>query len=193
MSVVIVHPDPLIARAMKSLIESEGGFVVNAVSGSLSEIQDSNFADESKVFVVADTVLEETPAELLKGLKSHGSRVAVLCSSETVSTRAATVADTVLSTREDPKDLFARLETLGAKKKGMYVSEHGAAYLGVKLSKREQTAAGYVAKGMSNRDIADVMHVSEQSVKNYLRRLMRKLDCKNRVQLLLKLSGGKVG
>jgi DNA-binding NarL/FixJ family response regulator len=40
-----------------------------------------------------------------------------------------------------------------------------------------------IRQGKINREIADVMHISEQAVKNRVHRLLRKYSCKNRTQL----------
>ena len=54
-----------------------------------------------------------------------------------------------------------------------------------KLSKREQDIARLVARGLSNRAIADELQLSEQSVKNLVSRILKKMNLENRVQLAL--------
>jgi DNA-binding CsgD family transcriptional regulator len=56
------------------------------------------------------------------------------------------------------------------------------------LSRREYECAQLVAKGMSNRKIAQITGLREQSVKNLVSVVIRKLNCENRVQVALKLS-----
>lgn len=48
------------------------------------------------------------------------------------------------------------------------------------LSLREIEVLRCVARGGTNKDIADEMHVSENTVKTYLRRALEKLDCHSR-------------
>lgn len=48
------------------------------------------------------------------------------------------------------------------------------------LSLREVEALRLVATGATNRDIADSMHLSENTVKTYLRRALEKLNCHSR-------------
>ncbi|HVL38149.1 MAG TPA: response regulator transcription factor [Fimbriimonadaceae bacterium] len=55
------------------------------------------------------------------------------------------------------------------------------------LSAREYQAGMLVAKGMSNRQIAETMGLKEQSVKNLITTISRKLQCENRVQVAHKL------
>lgn len=58
------------------------------------------------------------------------------------------------------------------------------------LTKQEQVAARYVAEGLSNREIAARMHVSEHTVKNYLFHIFEKLGVSSRVELALYLFAG---
>lgn len=48
------------------------------------------------------------------------------------------------------------------------------------LSVREIEVLRLVSRGNTNRDIAEALHVSENTVKTYLRRALEKLDCHNR-------------
>ena len=52
------------------------------------------------------------------------------------------------------------------------------------LSKREMEVVGCVAQGMSNREIAETLHISRHTVKNSLFRIFDKLGVSNRVELL---------
>lgn len=51
------------------------------------------------------------------------------------------------------------------------------------LSLREIQIAQYVAEGWSNREIAAELSLAEQTVKNHMRHIFRKLKVENRVQL----------
>ena len=52
-----------------------------------------------------------------------------------------------------------------------------------KLSQRELEIVSYVASGMSNRNIGEVLELSENTVRNHLRSILDKLGLKNRVQV----------
>ena len=51
-------------------------------------------------------------------------------------------------------------------------------------------AAGLVAEGMSNRDVADVLFVSVKTVETNLTRVYRKLGIRSRTQLGKRLASG---
>jgi DNA-binding NarL/FixJ family response regulator len=54
-----------------------------------------------------------------------------------------------------------------------------------KLTKREADVFGLVMEGMTTKDIADKMCLSEQGVKMHLGRLFKKFEVKNRAQLIV--------
>lgn len=51
-----------------------------------------------------------------------------------------------------------------------------------KLTKREVEVLTYIAKGMFNRDIAEVMGISERTVKNHISNIFKKIDVLDRTQ-----------
>jgi len=53
------------------------------------------------------------------------------------------------------------------------------------LTKREEDLVRLVADGLSNRDIARKLNLSEHTVKNYIFRIFEKLGVSNRVELVL--------
>lgn len=50
------------------------------------------------------------------------------------------------------------------------------------LSPRESEVLGLVAKGLTNREIGDYLHIAENTVKNHLRNILDKLQLSNRAQ-----------
>lgn len=57
------------------------------------------------------------------------------------------------------------------------------------LTEREREIAVDVAAGKSNREIAEVRHITERTVKSHLTRIFRKLGTRNRHALAMKLRG----
>jgi len=62
--------------------------------------------------------------------------------------------------------------------------EDDSARLG-RLTRREEEILRLVARGMSNGEIAAEMFLSEATVKTHVGRLLRKLDCRDRVQAVV--------
>lgn len=50
------------------------------------------------------------------------------------------------------------------------------------LTKREAEVLSQVAKGMNNKETADFLNIAEQTVKNHLSSIFRKLDVFDRTQ-----------
>lgn len=54
-----------------------------------------------------------------------------------------------------------------------------------RVSRRERQIVGLVAQGFRNREIADELFISEQTVKNHLRNIFSKLGVQDRLELAL--------
>ena len=79
------------------------------------------------------------------------------------------------------KELEYVLEALAASKRVGFVDARGKQI----LSGREQEVAALVADGLTNREIAGQLHLSECTVKNYLFKIFEKLGISTRVELVL--------
>jgi DNA-binding NarL/FixJ family response regulator len=49
----------------------------------------------------------------------------------------------------------------------------------------EQYIIELIRQGKANKEIADIIHITEQAVKDRIHRLLRKHNCKNRTQLAM--------
>ena len=73
------------------------------------------------------------------------------------------------------------LDALGETMPMRIIDSHGAG----NLSKREQEVVRAVAEGLSNREIAQRLSLTEHTVKNYLFRIFDKLGVSKRVEVVL--------
>ncbi|RTE09483.1 response regulator transcription factor [Paenibacillus whitsoniae] len=64
-----------------------------------------------------------------------------------------------------------------------YVSEEEPGATGL-LTGQETRIVQYMAEGLSNRQIADTLHITSETVKYHLKNVFRKLDVNNRVRAL---------
>jgi len=65
-----------------------------------------------------------------------------------------------------------------------------AAHVG--LTRRETEVLQLLAKGLKNRDIGERLWISEKTVKVYISRLFKKLNCHSRMEVVLKGAGLKL-
>jgi DNA-binding NarL/FixJ family response regulator len=75
-------------------------------------------------------------------------------------------------------------EGLGGRAIKRLLARHLAAAAG--LTAREEEIVRLAARGLRNRDIGDELHISEGTVKMHLHHVFAKLDCDNRVEMLLR-------
>ena len=81
----------------------------------------------------------------------------------------------------DNKQLLYLLEAVTDPREAAHIPASSA----VRLTPREESVIRLVVKGMVNREIADALHLSEHTIKNYLFRIFDKLGVSNRVELAL--------
>lgn len=63
----------------------------------------------------------------------------------------------------------------------------------IKLSTREQQIVALLLESRTNREMAEQMHLSEKTIKNYMSLLMQKLKVRNRVGLVMATKGMPLG
>lgn len=83
--------------------------------------------------------------------------------------------------RVSTADVIRRL----AKKGGGTVARQGLREQGVSLSAREREIVGLIAQGFKNKDMAERLFISEQTVKNHLHNIFDKLGVSDRLELAL--------
>ncbi|GGG67243.1 response regulator transcription factor [Paenibacillus radicis (ex Gao et al. 2016)] len=57
----------------------------------------------------------------------------------------------------------------------------------VKLTEREKEVAALIIRGLSNREIAEVLHVAEGTARNYISNLYGKMEVSDRAQAIIRL------
>jgi two-component system response regulator DevR len=58
----------------------------------------------------------------------------------------------------------------------------------IELSDRERQIAGFLVQGLTNKEIAEQLFLSTETIKSYVARILRKLGARNRVQAAVLLS-----
>lgn len=160
--------------------------------------------DEKKLdLVILDLDMPDMPwEEGLKELKSKAvsARFVVISASEDIRNIRKTLENGVsgyIPKRSDPKILNSALQLildggnyfptsiLETSTSSNSNFDHGGKPKGKGLTHRQAEVLGFVAKGMSNKQIAYEMGVSEATVKLHINALLRSLGATNRTQAVI--------
>lgn len=200
--VLVADDHPLSRRAVRTLLEGEADFEW------IGEAANGKEAVERADELLPDLVLMDIQMPVMDGLEATKRikqqhphiRVVMLTVSDDVADLFAAIrygAQGYLLKNMDPDDWIAYLRGLlddnSEISRGMAdrlfqsfrsaeapaISETGP---GV-LSPRECEIVGHVAGGLSNRQIAEALVITENTVKNHLKNILAKLSLDNRVQL----------
>lgn len=191
MRVALCCKEGLFREALASLLDHQGSFDVVAAESTTRALVSAAKEKRAHVLLIDGHQLTKEDAQFLLGARAFGDfAVALIHDDEDRIDEGA--ADRVLSRDAGADALFGALTELGGGVKSSRPTvREGRKPYGSKednaLSRREYEVAQLVAKGMSNRRIAQTTGLREQSVKNLVSVVMRKLDCENRVQVALKL------
>ncbi|ELY4511132.1 nitrate/nitrite response regulator protein NarP [Cronobacter dublinensis] len=194
--VVIVDDHPLMRRGIRQLLETDAQFkVVGEASGGAEAIALANQ-------LTPDIILLDLNMRGLSGLDTLtllrrdgvSARIIVLTVSDARSDVYAVMdagADGYLLKDSEPEMLLAAIRD-GAAGDGVF-SAQVETYLRQRLpgekphspfallTERELDVLQEVARGLSNKQIASTLHISEETVKVHIRNLLRKLNVRSRV------------
>ena len=190
----ILSHDALLRDSLASLLQLRAGAEsVDLESDPRSAL--STARDHGVQILVAETEgLSDSDLQFLLGAAAVGELEVIFLGPEELLTKGARH---VIDRKAAGDELVAKVVALrstvrpsrGIVREGrkMYGSNDDGM-----LSRREYEVAHLVARGMSNRRISQTTGLREQSVKNLVSVVMRKLDCENRVQVALKLVNAPV-
>ncbi len=186
----------LFGEALAALLDQHGSFQVVATESSVRGLVTAAKDNHADVLIVDSEDVPLNDLQFLLGARAFADFAVVLIVSEDRKAEFSEVAvDRLVARTTDSSKLFDALMELGGKIQlsRPYVREGRRAYgNGNELTRREYEVAQLVARGMPNRRISEVTGLREQSVKNLVSVIMRKLNCENRVQVALKLTKGGV-
>jgi two-component system nitrate/nitrite response regulator NarP len=194
--VLIVDDHPLMRRGIRQLLETDDVFSVEGEASSGAEAV--SLAER----VTPDIILLDLNMKGLSGLDTlHAlrrdgitARVIILTVSDAPGDIRAMIdagADGYLLKDSDPDTLLEAIRE-GATQGGAF-SQRIREYLNHRdmsdaqespfaaLTERELDVLQEVARGLSNKQIAGTLHISEETVKVHIRNLLRKLNVRSRV------------
>lgn len=186
MSLFIIEDHPLYREALAALIKriKPGETVVelDRIGGIPAAVQQHGAPDA----VCLDLTLSDSLGiSGIREIKHHYPNAVLIVISEQsfeeVGNRCMEAgAATYLCKQTPSKDILLRMRALllpeDAQEKEKFSSG--------RLSKRQIQLLAAIDKGLSNRDIADQLGISEHTVKVHLWRLFRRLDVKSRTQAI---------
>lgn len=182
----------LVADSLASLLENGGGFDVVAKESSPVALIDSAKVSQANVMVVDATDLDLGEFQYLLGARAFGNfRIVMLVSEGESLGFPVEAVDKLIYKESGANGLFESILEFPdlTQRKLATVHETRRTYgSGNDLTTRELEVARLVAKGHSNRTVSTVTGLQEQSVKNLVSNVMRKLNCVNRVQVALRLA-----
>lgn len=193
LSIVIACPHPLKAQGIAGIVR-EGGHRVHSV---LPDIENVSFpaAQQKPDIIIVDGCLCGDGMERVEDLAHHGAgAVVVLAGPERESAfiqHALRAGARGCLCCDDSADRFLHSIELLAQGAIVISREHSERLTGHstspatthQLTRREQQVAAMVARGATNKEIADTMFLSAHTVKVHLGNILDKLNLRNRQQL----------
>ena len=190
--VMIVDDHPLMRRGVRQLLELDPGFEVVAEAGDGASAIDLANRLDIDVILLDLNMKGMSGLDTLNALRRDGvtAQIIILTVSDASSDVFALIdagADGYLLKDSDPEAIRA-----GAKGSKVF-SERVNQYLRERemfgaeedpfsvLTERELDVLHELAQGLSNKQIASVLNISEQTVKVHIRNLLRKLNVRSRV------------
>ena len=193
LTLMIVDDHPLMRQGIRQLLALDPRLVVIAEANNGTEALAEARRQEPDVILLDLNMKGMSGLDTLKALRHEGigSRILVLTVSDAQSdifTMVDAGADGYLLKDSEPEILLVQI--LQASQGEKVFSENVACYLANRqhsadplrqLTERERDVLQEVARGLSNKEIAAILHISEETVKVHIRNLLRKLDVRSRV------------
>lgn len=193
LTLMIVDDHPLMRRGVRQLLALDPRLEVIAEANNGTEALAEARRQEPDIILLDLNMKGMSGLDTLRALRHEGisSRILVLTVSDTRNDIFAMVdagADGYLLKDSEPEILLGHI--LQASRGEKVFSEGVASYLDNRqhsadplrqLTERERDVLQEVARGLSNKEIAGILHISEETVKVHIRNLLRKLDVRSRV------------
>ncbi|MDU3155532.1 nitrate/nitrite response regulator protein NarP [Hafnia alvei] len=192
-AVMIVDDHPLMRRGIRQLLELDPAFNVVAEASSGSEAIALASRAQPDVILLDLNMKGLSGLDTLKALRNEGvdARIIILTVSDSRSDVYALVdagADGYLLKDSEPETLLSQIHQAASGKNVFsdIISEYLASRTELTdpfadLTERELDVLQEVARGLSNKQIASQLHISEETVKVHIRNLLRKLNVRSRV------------
>ncbi|MDE1188457.1 MAG: response regulator [Pantoea sp.] len=193
LTIMIVDDHPLMRRGIRQLLALEPKLQVVAEANNGTEALAEARRLAPDVILLDLNMKGMSGLDTLKALRNEdiSARILVLTVSDARNDIYAMVdagADGYLLKDSEPEQLLQQI-LRGAQGENVF-SEVVVEYLANRphssnpfrlLTERELDVLQEVARGLSNKEIASTLHISEETVKVHIRNMLRKLDVRSRV------------
>lgn len=198
MKVFVIDDHPLVCEGLKAILDNEDGMELAGSAGSGQEAEQS-FARIKPDLALVDLRLPgESGIEIIKKLRplAPGCRFVILTTyAEPDNVRQTLEAgvDGYVLKEALPEEMTAALKLIGRGRPYfdpsviqmiLRPSKKGEDILS-ELTDREREVLKALTRGMSNREIASLLFVTEHTVKKHISSILSKLDLKDRTQAAL--------
>lgn len=191
--ILIVDDHPLMRRGIKQLLQLEPTFDIVGEASNGNEAITLASELQPDLIVLDLNMKGLSGLDTLKALRNDGidARIIILTVSDAKSdiyTLVDAGADGYLLKDSEPEQLLEQIRQ--AASGNSVFSETVTEYLASRsqqkdpfadLTERELDVLQEVARGMSNKQVANNLHISEETVKVHIRNILRKLDVRSRV------------
>lgn len=197
MRIALCSREPLFGEALASLLSNEGNFDVAVTESAPRACLTKAKEHRAQVIVLDGNGLQSNDIEFFMGARAYGDFGVLLIGGEGLYDPGDHNIDAFVARDTPAIGLFRLIREVGGRfvqpgQPGRARERRQNYGNGVELTKREYEVASLVAKGYSNRRVAEVTGLREQSIKNLVSVIMRKLKCENRVQVAIRLASASV-
>ncbi len=200
-NIIIADDDKLVCQALKTILEADPEISVPAIGHNASEavelyrkhrpdvmLMDIRMGEHTGLYAGKRIVEENPQAKLLflttfadneyivEALKLGAKGYILKQNFESIvpSVKAVYSGQNVYG-----DEIIAKIPTAAGEK------NHAASLEGFGLTERETDVIKQVAEGLSNKEIAETLFLSEGTVRNYLSAILEKLELRDRTQLAI--------
>lgn len=193
LKVLIIDDHPLMRRGIKQLVELEEGFEVVGGAGNGSEGINLALQTSPDLIILDLNMKGLSGLDTLKALRAEGvdARIVILTVSDAKSdifTLIDAGADGYLLKDTEPDTLLSQLKRIAQGEvilsdsiKNLLIERQFSQEPIYSLTDREMDVLRLIATGLSNKQIAGQLFISEETVKVHIRNLLRKLNVHSRV------------
>ncbi len=176
LKIVIVEPSPVIGRGLKVLLDECPEFIVQEVYCDFQSFYEHQTDYTPDIILINPSVISLYKQFSVKTLFSENAKtifIAILY--KYVNPESISGFDGTLDIYDDSSAMVAKLHEVV---KSSHSKKSGSSDENTDLSEREKEILAAVAKGLTNKEIADKYHLSVHTVVSHRKNITRKIGIK---------------